>query len=101
MVVEKSEEKTGVAKIASDRRLAQLLFAQMCPQFGEPMISRLWSGNRTSPGGRTLLEMTHTAAGDSNLCEGNLSESGARRGDHDLAAHKSLLRIKSVIVSSR
>ena len=61
MVVEKSEEKTGVAKIASDRRLAQLLFAQMCPQFGEPMISRLWSGNRTSPGGRTLLEMTHTA----------------------------------------
>ena len=60
MVVEKSEKKTGVAKITSDRRLAQLLFAQMCPQFGEPMISRLWSGNRTSPGGRTLLEMTHT-----------------------------------------
>ena len=59
MVVEKSEKKTGVAKITSDRRLAQLLFAQMCPQFGEPMISRLWSGNRTSPGGRTLLEMTH------------------------------------------
>ena len=61
MVVEKSEKKTGVAKIASDRRLAQMFFAQMCPQFGEPMMSRLWSGNRTSPGGRTLLEMTHTA----------------------------------------
>ena len=58
MVVKKNEKKTGGAKIASDRRLAQLLFAQMCPQPGEPMMNRLWSGNRTSPGGRTLLEMT-------------------------------------------
>lgn len=59
VVVKKNEKMLGIVKVASDGRATQLLFTQMCPQPGEPTINRLCWRNRTSPGGRTFLEMTH------------------------------------------